>query len=437
MAYLSIVGRESPLAAMLALLETPRSLKHVLRRVNHSWRQLHGEVELDDLIIITVLRHSAEPAYRFLTRNIDVLRHEPRDLMPRTKTVKSEWDNECKTMPKAGAVRSLAELLGIKQLRGDTRFGGGDSPQGAHVSEPTDYFRRILSDEVGIAEPRDQTVLGDVERWQAGSDEALVTKLLAATEDNARYARVWEHFSFRQPENELMTLTEAVVLRVLERDGASADGEHPAIISLWRACNRRLPKGRVADWIRDLILSAVPTSLNLVNDLYYFWTGKHGVVTGTERIQIRAAVVEAVRDVVRTGRDLTRVLTPHHPYSVMRLITQTDVETGASAYRAWQDHLPAVLIEGARRDSEIVVPELANLAGDEQSGHRAVGPQYPPVFLRRYKIDRARMPLLFVERLDEALTLLAEYDGNNPYAVRAKGDAALWLKERGAQEGGE
>ena len=190
------------------------------------------------------------------------------------------------------------------------------------------------------------------------------------------------------------------------------------------------PGGRHTAWIRDLILSAVPTSLNLVNDLYSWWTGDRGVVTATERTRIRADVVKEFREVVRTGGDLARVLTPQHPYSIFLLITQAGVETDISAYRAWQDYLPSVLIDGARQKPEIVVPDLANLVGDEQSGHRAIGPMYPPVFLRRYKIDRERMTTLFGERIEELLLVLAEYDGTNPYASRAKEDARAWLSER-------
>ena len=43
------------------------------------------------------------------------------------------------------------------------------------------------------------------------------------------------------------------------------------------------------------------------------------------------------------------------------------------------------------------------------------------------------MTTLFGERLNEALALLAEYEGNNAYAVRAKNDAKSWLVERRAQ----
>ena len=243
-----------------------------------------------------------------------------------------------------------------------------------------------------------------------------------------------QHFSFLLSDTELMDLTERVVARVLTRDGPAARGDHSAIIALWVACSRRPRRGQFKDWIQDLILSAVPTSLHLVNKLYYYWTGKNGVMPDTQRAAVRGAIVEAVRDSVHTSRDLTGVLARQHPYTIMCLITQTGVDTSVSAYEAWRHFLPPLLIDGAKHDPEIIIPELANLAGDEESGATATGPRDPPIFVRRYKIDRERMTALFGRRIDEALELLADYDGDSPYAVRAKDDAKLWLAERRSEE---
>ena len=38
------------------LIETPRRLKHVVRRVARAWENLYGEVDIDDLIALSVLR---------------------------------------------------------------------------------------------------------------------------------------------------------------------------------------------------------------------------------------------------------------------------------------------------------------------------------------------------------------------------------------------
>src|SRR5205085_3845959 len=50
------------------LLNTPRTLKAVLRSVVDSWEHLHGEVDFDELLIVTTLRYSAGPVFSFLVR---------------------------------------------------------------------------------------------------------------------------------------------------------------------------------------------------------------------------------------------------------------------------------------------------------------------------------------------------------------------------------
>ena len=430
--YIQRTGRDTPLDALVSLLQTPRALKHVLRRVDRAWLNLHGEAELDDIVIISALRHGAEEAYTCLIGGIDAARHEPDAMLPRTKTVKDEWEKVIGNTANGAAAQRLVDLLGIKQLTKSLAVNVASSPQGVHKNEPTDYFRRIVAEQVDPTELHDQEVLRDIERWQASRDVTLVDKLVGVSEENEEYTRVWEHFSFRHSEAELMELTERVVASVLKRDGSSAQGDHGAIIALWRRCDRRLRPNQRADWLRTLILSAVPVSLCFVDDIYYYWTGDNGIVDDTQRGVIRKSIIEAVRGTVRTGEDLVKVLTRDRPYKVSRLITQTGKDTSLSAFQAWRDYLPPILVDGAKSDPEIIIPEIANLAGDEQSGIVAAT-GYPPKFINPYKIDRERMTTLFGERLNEALALLAEYEGDNAYAVRAKNDAKSWLVERRPQ----
>ena len=335
MDYFQRVGRDTPLDALVSLLHTPRALKHVLRRVDRAWRNLHGEAELDDIVIISALRHGAEEAYKFLIGGIDAARHEPDAILPRTKTVKEEWEKAIENIANGTAAQRLVNLLGIKQLTKGLAVNVTSSPQGVHKNEPTDYFRRIVAEQVDPTELHDQEVLRDIERWQASRDVTLVDKLMSVSEENEQYTRVWEHFSFRHSEAELMELTERVVASVLKRDGSSAQGDHSAIIALSRRCNRQLRSNQHADWLQMLILSAVPVSLHYVNDLYYYWTGNHRIVDGTQRAAVRRAIIEAVRDMVRTGEDLVKVLTTDHPNTVFRLITQTGEDTGLPAFQAW------------------------------------------------------------------------------------------------------
>jgi len=68
---------DSPAHAITVLLQSPRRLKHLIRRVDRVWRNLVGEVDLDDLIIISTLRDLDDRGvFEFLAENIDAARQD-------------------------------------------------------------------------------------------------------------------------------------------------------------------------------------------------------------------------------------------------------------------------------------------------------------------------------------------------------------------------
>jgi hypothetical protein len=435
--YMRRTGRDTPLDALVELLQTPRSLKHVLRRVDDTWQHLHGEAELDDIVIVSALRHGAQPAYEFLVMDIDAARHKPADILLRTKAVKAEWDALIQKLPSGPAVQKLVDLMGIEQLSTARFSGSKDSPQGVHISEPVDYFRRIVAGELAPGEIPDQQVLGDIDRWSAGLDKTLTAQMLESTQAEDDYVSRWEHFSDRHSEDQLIKLTDELVSAVLARDGSLADPKHPAIIALWRRCIHRIRPNERADWLRDLILRAVPVSIRMVNGLFYFWAGDRGLVNGTAKVGIRNSIVQAIRTHLLTQDDVARVLPKdRQPYELGRLIAQTGANPRAAAFEEWRDHLAPILIEGGLQQPDIFLPELANLAGDRESSIVAATDDYPPIFSGRYKIDRPVLLAMFGDGLDDALRLLAGYQGENPYAARAVEDASRWLTELEAGESG-
>ena len=102
--YLRRASRDTPtIDYVIDLLQTPRALKHVLRRVDRVWRDLHGEVDLDDVFILAVLRETAQPAYDFLISHVDAARLEPNELVPQTMTVADSWRQLLDERPNAHA----------------------------------------------------------------------------------------------------------------------------------------------------------------------------------------------------------------------------------------------------------------------------------------------------------------------------------------------
>ena len=98
-------------------------------------------------------------------------------------------------------------------------------------------------------------------------------------------------------------------------------------------------------------------------------------------------------------------------------------------FETWGKHLAPILVDGAKNHPEEFLPELANLLATPGSHERAFGKE-PPDFTNPYEIDRARADALLGEFLDNALAGLAHYEGTNPYAQRARDEAAKWLQDR-------
>jgi hypothetical protein len=70
-------AKDSPVHMLTALMQSPRRLKHMLRRVDRVWTNLAGEVDLDDLIVVSALRELDDPrVFEFLAENIDLLREQ-------------------------------------------------------------------------------------------------------------------------------------------------------------------------------------------------------------------------------------------------------------------------------------------------------------------------------------------------------------------------
>jgi hypothetical protein len=67
-------GMRSVYGSIRSLVDNPRKFKHMLRHTLDTWQRLHGEVDLDDLTIVNVLRYCAPKALEFLLSHMDLLR---------------------------------------------------------------------------------------------------------------------------------------------------------------------------------------------------------------------------------------------------------------------------------------------------------------------------------------------------------------------------
>lgn len=415
--------------AITTLLTSPRDIKHFIRDVDRAWSQLRGEVALDDLIVLTVLRHGATAAFDFIVKNIDLARLELREKdtfeSDTAKSLGKRWETFRDSLPHPVAVQMLVDSLQLPGLSKAT-VRGSSSLQGIRNGEPVDYFARILAGTMSSTEIRDQDVLRDIVDWQTSRSRRMLDRLEADTPQHSPYVAAWEHFADPRLDNdELIEVTTGLVSDLLRTFGANASMEHPAMLAVWRRCNRRIQRDAKTAWLIEQIESCLPTSLWLATDLFYYWASiNHGIVSEEGRAIVRGAVVAAAKARLTTVDLLLKSLGPLDSYSVTRLIypppTHQPPDTIPLSSWAW---LVELLIPASRVAEERVVPDLAVLVIDSTSGFRSGD------LIERYVLLRDKVMEIFGDRTPEVLGIFASYQGEHKHAMGAKNGAIEWLAE--------
>ena len=233
--YRTHVGR--PLRYMAQVLHTPRELKRVLQRVDATWRHLHGEVDLEDLLIVTTFRECLPSVYDFLREHIDAARLNADKGPLGSSAIKGDWNRLLKTLSNPQSAKRLVALLGIAQLSGGRGQSADESPQGVHFTDPTDYLDRIHAERIDSNGITDQSVLRDIKAWEQDRTAALIENLAATSREEQRYATVWEHFAFRHTPEGLSQLMVRLVHCLLRSERLKLTMNHKALLTVWQVCN--------------------------------------------------------------------------------------------------------------------------------------------------------------------------------------------------------
>ena len=416
--------------AITDLLTSPRALKHFIRDVDRAWESLQGEVELDDLIVLTALRHGAPTAFDFVVTNVDAARSESHEgdalAGDAEKTVTARWTDLRNSLSNPAQIQILVDALELPKLRSGRPVPIQALPQGIQNDGPVDYLGRILAGRILPSEIRDQEVLADIEAWEKSGAPQMLQRLLTPTAESDRYVDVWERYAYRVSEPQLLDIATLSTAAALRHQGAKASMGAPAMIALWRCCKSRVPSGLRTDWLIEQVRRVLPTSLGLANDLFYYWASvSNGSVSEEQRNRARVALVERARESLLTGEALLASLAPEHDYPLTRLVhpPPTDEPEDPVEADGWAWLVPHI-IDAARADEERIVPDVAILVGDTAAGIRSGR------FEKRYELQRERMADFFGDRTEAMLEILAAYSGNDEWALAAREEARRWSDER-------
>jgi hypothetical protein len=426
--------RNSLADAICDLLPTPRLLKHVLRRVERVWRVLHGEIDLDDVIVASVLREGAQECWQFLVDNMDTVRDKDFEFPPPKRAEDSKARRNWEAVRAKGlapdAIQQLVDFLAFEAIVPPNQTV---RPQGIQRTEPADYFRRLRDEMIASDELRDQDVLGDIDLHRTGTSIRMFDRLAAATDADAAYAGVWEHFADAFGADELKRLFDRLLQTVSTAQRGASSAKHPALIALWRRCHKRLPRNDATrTWLEQRVVSALEVSLGLATELYYFWAATdYGVVENEGRQRIRVTMAERAQELYQDPETLWSVVDAERPWALRHLMLPVDHSAPPSVrtepeYWRW---LAAVVLDISARHGAAAAPYVLHLVGDFAGGMR-IDEEGEPNRYECYTLRQDRIEAIFGDRTRELITYIAGLPGEPTLYATAREQASRWLGEQ-------
>ena len=149
---------------MLSLCSSPRVLKQALRRCLEAWSRLAGEIDLDDVLVLSVLREAQPNAFALIQDSLHYLRGHPSG----TTDEKADlaWRHSLDDLKVDESTRKAIEHI-VKFAFG--KDPTSKKPQGVWHNNHADYWERFLAlPELEPAE-RDQPIL---KRMVSDGDDA-------------------------------------------------------------------------------------------------------------------------------------------------------------------------------------------------------------------------------------------------------------------------
>lgn len=252
-------------AAVAALASTPRTLKQGLRAARDTWTHLKGEIDLDDVIALSILRESHPKVYALVDLRLPALRGE---------TIRRSTEKDALT-------RLKEELTNLKYDERTTlalhtildKLFGRESknrPQSVSRHHHADYWRRFSSRRHPAADATDQVVL---KALATGTDGEIVALLL--TEKSVRAV---EDFARVLSATRVQGLLTPLVARLADSDASKwAERNAPGIVPLWRMIRDRsaaTDKPLLASGVERGLDVAIVKNLTLLHELGY-WFATH------------------------------------------------------------------------------------------------------------------------------------------------------------------
>lgn len=268
----------------ITLIDTPRTLKTILRRTREAWNNLRGEIDFDDLLLSNVLRFASPDAFAFLHSHV----HEIRAMDHRPITEKGRSHRERLREELLARVQDPQERTEyvnaviaylFPQWKENSQSDESEAPQGVRRVLHTDYWIRLHREALLPNEVQDQQVIEHLVGISAadetdGTVGEVADFLLSSSEFASAFRTFAPHYIGIR---EVHLLATEINKRVLEREGIRAGRQtHAGTNCLVPAANgivrrKSLDLDEHHRWVLREMEIALQVSLHFAWEVYCDW----------------------------------------------------------------------------------------------------------------------------------------------------------------------
>jgi hypothetical protein len=414
-------NRPSVEDSAVAFLLNPRSLKHLFRNTERLWKNLHGEIDFDDLFVATILRQVNPPAFEFLRRHRRTLHGLDFIVADQGGDERRQRLDPVRTQSGGNPipVRVLLEFLApnLDTLGWVKRRKG---LQSIVLSDPTDYWVRLLKGDLSQNEPRDQEMLRLISSWNKREDGSLTSKL--AKPDNSFIER-FRHFVVRVDNENLLLLGSRLLDEVFATSGHDREySSRRALIAILDESRKRIDITQLDTWLKSLIQRCLARSLYLA-DIVVIWEEEAKLALDLRGFERN----EAQRIYMSDPSKLVAALDRTTPDSLAKLFYD------ANGRRVKPDELPSMpspILKAIEIDPELLASQLAFIFVKNDKGDFCFDPEASASFFGPGK--DTQIAQLFAERIN---ILPGESHELRKVLEDARDSAIKWGAEQARKQG--
>lgn len=274
--------------ALTSICTTPRTLKQALRSSLEAWQKLRGEIDFDEVLMVSVIDVAEPEIVSLINKYINQLRvGSAEKLFGKKERDKSRFAEELEKLlidsatPHAEAFQYiLTELFpGWERGEGSSQKMRLKRPQGFSV-EHTDYWLRYMTLIRPADANSDQRMLRLIDDWRSQLNNELPQTMVTGDFPPSLEA----FLEVSTSEKELVRLLDEILEAETPRGrhnwaGIGSEYDHPpALVSVWRLMLGKPDPEDLLPMLQKHIHSALRTNLPLAFELVYFFaTRSQGV----------------------------------------------------------------------------------------------------------------------------------------------------------------